>query len=468
MKLLSRAARHAPARGAASNTPGAPPTDDAPNTWRRAARRACAALWRWRSSIARGILAVVAIWALASRSRTRLVGGLVRPRRRDAGGHLDGDLVALGQSTAGAALRESTAGLAELQEATRRAYEVEDLTVNAGGGGVTVKYLITFDDGEKGLFKPLRENFVRVGRRGDKHIEEPLGEVVAWVLARLLRLRNVPPAVLLAVPASRLAASISPNSLTELLSRCPRYVDVGALPGAAAAAADCELKNDVREVVGSLVRWEDGLELVPRPARWYLAAQRAACAYAACPLRRSERRAWSDLEAFDAILGNYDRQNNIFVRRGRLAPIDHNHVLANLTRARRTRRSARTSSRADDCPPIRGASGLSDGDEARSQVALVRRVAERRRCAPCRAREPVSVELSRRRRHALRGAALRSYLRRAGARDRPVSTLPSTVRKAQRQRQRLRGAPRLGVVSAAAAATRWLTVTVQILCSCLR
>ena len=61
---------------------------------------------------------------------------------------------------------------------------------------------------------------------------------------------------------------------------------------------------------------------------------RALCGVGACPMTLKERRAWGDLEAFDAILGNYDRANNIFYRGDRLAPLDHNHVGRNLTVAR--------------------------------------------------------------------------------------------------------------------------------------
>ena len=65
-----------------------------------------------------------------------------------------------------------------------------------------------------------------------------------------------------------------------------------------------------------------------------LRGARALCGVGACPLSIRERRAWGDLEAFDAILGNYDRANNIFYRGRRIAPLDHNHVGRNLTIAR--------------------------------------------------------------------------------------------------------------------------------------
>ena len=97
----------------------------------------------------------------------------------------------------------------------------------------------------------------------------------------------------------------------------------------------CSLKNDVDTVKGALVRWEpEGLVDVARSNRWFLRGARALCGVGACPLSTKERRAWGDLEAFDAILGNYDRANNIFYRGRRIAPLDHNHVGRNLTIAR--------------------------------------------------------------------------------------------------------------------------------------
>ena len=262
---------------------------------------------------ARRVLALtvpVLVWALAARRQTRVRRGL-------AGG--DG----------------GRAGLAALKAAAARPYRVVDAT--AAGSGLTVKYLVNFDGGERALFKPLRPSFERVGGEAARHLEEPLGEVVASALARVLRVRNVPPAILFDVPSDALAAAVSERGLAPLLSRCPRYVSRGRVTQLAPRADldGCALLDDVKRVRGALVRWEPrGLVGVARPGRWFLRGARALCAAGACPLAPREWRAWGDLEAFDAVLGNYDRQNNVFLRGGRPAPLDHNHVGANLTRAR--------------------------------------------------------------------------------------------------------------------------------------
>ena len=259
------------------------------------------------------LAALLVVWALAARRQTRLARGL-------AGG--DGG-------------RE---GLAALRTASTQSYVVKDAT--ASGSGLTVKYLLDFEGGERALFKPLRTNFERIGGKEIKdarHLEEPWGEVVASALARVLHLRNVPPAIIMDVPGDRLAAATAPRSLRALLSRCPRYVSRNVVKRLAPSTYldGCSLKNDVDTVKGALVRWEpEGLVDVARSNRWFLRGARALCGVGACPLSIRERRAWGDLEAFDAVLGNYDRQNNIFYRGDRLAPLDHNHVGRNLTIAR--------------------------------------------------------------------------------------------------------------------------------------
>ena len=138
---------------------------------------------------------LLVVWALAARRQTRLARGL-------AGG--DGG-------------RE---GLAALRAATTQSYAVTDAT--ASGSGLTVKYLLDFEGGERALYKPLRTNFERIGGKEIKdarHLEEPWGEVTASALARVLRLRNVPPAIIMDVPSSTLAAATAPRSLRALLSR---------------------------------------------------------------------------------------------------------------------------------------------------------------------------------------------------------------------------------------------------------
>ena len=256
---------------------------------------------------------LLVVWALAARRQTRLARGL-------AGG--DGG-------------RE---GLALLRAATAQSYTVTDAT--ASGSGLTVKYLIDFEGGERALYKPLRSNFERIGGKEIKdarHLEEPWGEVTASALARVLRLRNVPPAIIMDVPSSTLAAATAPRSLRSLLSRCPRYVSRNVVKRLAPSTYldGCSLKNDVSTVRGALVRWEpDGLVNLARSNRWFLRGARALCGVGACTMTLKERRAWGDLEVFDAILGNYDRKNNIFLRRSRIAPLDHNHVGRNLTVAR--------------------------------------------------------------------------------------------------------------------------------------
>ena len=259
------------------------------------------------------LAALLVVWALAARRQTRLARGL-------AGG--DGG-------------RE---GLAALRAASTQSYTVTDAT--AGGSGLTVKYMLDFEGGERGLFKPLRTNFERIGGKDVKdarHLEEPWGEVVASALARVLRLRNVPPAIIMEVPSSTLAAATAPRSLRALLSRCPRYVSRTLVKRLAPSVwlDGCSLKDDVDLVKGALVRWEpENLVNLARSNRWFLRGARALCGVGACPMTLKERRAWADLEAFDAILGNYDRANNIFYRGSRLAPLDHNHVGRNLTVAR--------------------------------------------------------------------------------------------------------------------------------------
>ena len=245
------------------------------------------------------------------------------------------------------ARHQATSSYKTLQSAARRATiaSVEDRT--AVGSGLTVKYLVTFDGGERALFKPLRSAFTRVGRKGKStHLEEPLGEVAASAVAAALGVAGAPPSILASLPAELLANATLPSSAGALASRCPRYVSpraLAALGAAPAALAGCaptapEPRGDARRVPGVLVRWEPrGLDRLPAPARWYLRLQGPLCAgarRALCPLRARERRAWSDLEALDAVLGNYDRPNNVFLRGGALAPLDHNHVLMNLTRAR--------------------------------------------------------------------------------------------------------------------------------------
>ena len=259
------------------------------------------------------LAALLVVWALAARRQTRLARGL-------AGG--DGG-------------RE---GLAALRAASTQSYVVKDAT--ASGSGLTVKYLLDFEGGERALYKPLRMNFERLGGKDVKdarHLEEPWGEVVASALARVLRLRNVPPAIIMEVPSSTLAAATAPRSLRALLSRCPRYISRKLVRRLAPSISrdGCALRDDVDMVRGALVRWEPhDLVRLARPNRWFLRGARALCGVGACPLSIRERRAWGDLEVFDAILGNYDRANNIFYRGRRLAPLDHNHVGRNLTVAR--------------------------------------------------------------------------------------------------------------------------------------
>ena len=259
------------------------------------------------------LAALLMIWALVARRQTRLARGL-------AGG--DG----------------GRAGLEKLRAATTQSYTVTDAT--ASGSGLTVKYLLDFEAGERALFKPLRSNFERIGGKEVKdarHLEEPWGEVMASALARVLRLRNVPPAIIMDVPAERLAAATAPRSLRALLSRCPRYISRKLVRRLAPSISrdGCALRDDVDMVKGALVRWEpEGLVNVARSNRWFLRGARALCGVGACPMTLKERRAWGDLEVFDAILGNYDRKNNIFLRRSRIAPLDHNHVGRNLTVAR--------------------------------------------------------------------------------------------------------------------------------------
>ena len=258
------------------------------------------------------LAALLVVWALAARRQTRLARGL-------AGG--DGG-------------RE---GLAALRAATTQSYTVADAT--ASGSGLTVKYMLDFEGGERALYKPLRTNFERIGGKDVKdarHLEEPWGEVTASALARVLRLRNVPPAIIMDVPGERLAAATAPRSLRALLSRCPRYVsrDVVKRLAPSTYLDGCALQDDVDLVKGALVRWEPGFVNLARSNRWFLRGARALCGVGACPMTLKERRAWGDLEAFDAILGNYDRANNIFYRGRRLAPLDHNHVGRNLTIAR--------------------------------------------------------------------------------------------------------------------------------------
>ena len=71
--------------------------------------------------------------------------------------------------------------------ATETAREIAR-AATASGSGLTVKYLLDFEGGERALFKPLRVNFERIGGKELKdarHLEEPWGEVTASALARV-------------------------------------------------------------------------------------------------------------------------------------------------------------------------------------------------------------------------------------------------------------------------------------------
>ena len=110
--------------------------------------------WVWRKAPW-----LVVAWVVASRARSRVTAR--RPIK--------------------------TSSYKTLQSAALRATiaSVEDRT--AVGSGLTVKYLVTFDGGERALFKPLRSAFTRVGRKGESpHLEEPLGEVAASAVAAAL------------------------------------------------------------------------------------------------------------------------------------------------------------------------------------------------------------------------------------------------------------------------------------------
>ena len=131
--------RHGEARPPRS-VPAAPPSRHRRPVMLRPARRHVAAL-----------AALLVVWALAARRQTRLARGL-------AGG--DGG-------------RE---GLAALRAASTQSYTVTDAT--ASGSGLTVKYLLDFEGGERALYKPLRSNFERIGGKEIKDarpLEEPWG-----------------------------------------------------------------------------------------------------------------------------------------------------------------------------------------------------------------------------------------------------------------------------------------------------
>ena len=111
----------------------------------------------------------------------------------------------------------------------------------ASGSGLTVKYMLDFEGGERALFKPLRLNFERIGGKDVKdarHLEEPWGEVVASALARVLRLRNVPPAIIMEVPSARSRRRRpAPRSLGRSCRAAPlRVQDPGQAPRAVRVA----------------------------------------------------------------------------------------------------------------------------------------------------------------------------------------------------------------------------------------
>ena len=122
----------------------------------------------------------------------------------------------------------------------------------------------------------------------------------------MLRLR-VPPAIM-EVPSSTLAAATAPRSLRALLSRCPRYVSRNVVERLAPSTYldGCSLRDDVDTVKGASYGGSRTASLTSRGRIAGFCGARALCGVGACPLSIRERRAWGDLEAFDAILGNYD------------------------------------------------------------------------------------------------------------------------------------------------------------------
>ena len=290
-------------------------------------RRVAGHVWAWRRAIVGAVLcaAVLAACVFAARSR-------VRAR-----------LVGFAYPSGG----EAEFGLAALQSAARsEAFSVDDRT--ATGTGVTAKYLVSFAGGERALFKPLRSSFTRIGvtkAKGGKHFEEPLGELVGYHLALAMGVRGVPPATVASLPAAAVAAATRPASVPELLSRCPRYVGAAALRAAYRGTnesftelrGDCALAGTARVVTGVLVRWEPaGLLRLTAVERFALAAAVRLCStHGLCPtLGKRDREGWADLEAFDAVLGNYDRKNNVFLRGDAIVPLDHNHLSSNLNLTR--------------------------------------------------------------------------------------------------------------------------------------
>ena len=120
------------------------------------------------------------------------------------------------------ARHQATSSYETLQSAALRATiaSVEDRT--AVGSGLTVKYLVTFDGGERALFKPLRSAFTRVGRKGKgPHLEEPLGEVAASAVAAALGVAGAPPSILASLPAEILANATSPSSEARRIANPP-------------------------------------------------------------------------------------------------------------------------------------------------------------------------------------------------------------------------------------------------------
>ena len=180
--------RHGEARPPRS-VPAAPPSRHRRPVMLRPARRHFAAL-----------AALLVVWALAARRQTRLARGL-------AGG--DGGR----GGPRGAAGSDHTKLHSDRRDGERQRPHGQ---VHARLRGRRARAL-----------QALRTNFERIGGKEIKdarHLEEPWGEVVASALARALRLRNVPPAIIMDVPAARHKAATAPRSLRALLSRCPRYI----------------------------------------------------------------------------------------------------------------------------------------------------------------------------------------------------------------------------------------------------
>ena len=166
---------------------------------------------------------------------------------------------------------------------------------------------------------------------------------MGYHLALAMGVRGVPPATVASLPAAAVAAATRPASVPELRSRpeVRRLRAARAATGARTRATelrgDCALAGTARVVTGVLVRWEPaGLSRLTAVERFALAAAVRLCStHGLCPtLGKRDREGWADLEAFDAVLGNYDRKNNVFLRGDAIVPLDHNHLSSNLNLTR--------------------------------------------------------------------------------------------------------------------------------------